>query len=143
MDTNIASTSALTDSANTVDRSGIKVVLAEDDTYINDLVSKKLTQLGYTVHSLMNGGSVVDVVKTDNPDVVLLDMLLPGLLGEQIIPLLKSDPQTEHIPIIVFSNLSDKDHIQKILKLGAAEYLIKIKTDLAHFDQAIRRNLKH
>lgn len=122
-------------------REAIKVLLVEDDTFINDLVSKKLSELGYEIQSLHSGTRVVEKMLEWKPDVLLLDLLLPGVLGEEIIPILREKPETKEIPIIVFSNLSDKDHIAKILALGAQEYLIKIETDLAHFDAAILRNV--
>ncbi len=108
-----------------------KILIVEDDKFLRELISQKLVKEGYDIVEAVDGEEGVKKVKEDKPDLVLLDLILPGADGFEVLSRVKSDPLLVPIPIIILSNLGQKDDIEKGLKLGAVDYLIK-----AHFTPA-------
>jgi len=105
-----------------------KILVIEDDKFLRELVSRKLVKEGYDVAEAVDGEKGVESVRKENPDLVLLDLILPGIDGFEVLSRIKSDPTLSQIPVIILSNLGQKDDIEKGLEMGAADYLIK-----AHF----------
>lgn len=106
----------------------IKVALVEDDAFLAKMYITKLTMEGFQVLHAADGAAGVELVKAQNPAVLLLDILLPKLDGWEVLTALKQDPATRNIPVIMLSNLGQEEDIQKGVELGAVDYLIK-----AHF----------
>lgn len=104
------------------------VLLVEDDEFLSELYATKLNLEGFTVLSAADGKKGLKLAQEKHPDVVLLDIILPKLDGFEVLSALKSDLATNAIPVILLTNLSQKDEVKRGLGLGAADYLIK-----AHF----------
>lgn len=104
---------------------GTKIVVVEDDKFLGGLVSKKLVEEGCAVRHIENGEQVKASVESDLPDLIFLDLLLPGMSGFDVLADLKKDDRTKSIPVIVLSNLGERDDIKKGLDLGASSFLIK------------------
>lgn len=109
---------------------GVKVLLVEDDTFLREICSKKLTKEGYTVYEAVDGEQALDGVVSIKPDIVLLDIILPAIDGFQILSQIKANPdkKVKNIPVIMLSNLGQDDDIKKAMEMGANDYLVK-----AHF----------
>ena len=105
-----------------------KILLIEDDKFLRELMNKKLLTMGYDVVSAADGESGLAMIKQVKPDVVLLDLILPGINGFEVLEKAKSDPETASVPIVILSNLGQSEDIEKGLKLGAKDFLVK-----AHF----------
>jgi len=105
-----------------------KVLIVEDDKFLRELIGRKLVGEGYDICEATDGEEGVKAVKAEKPDLVLLDLILLGIDGFEALSRLKKDPETAGVPVIVLSNLGQKEDIERGLKLGAADYLIK-----AHF----------
>ncbi len=103
-----------------------KILLIEDDNMLRELITKRLTDGGYQVAQAIDGINGLMAVKEIRPDLVLLDIILPGMDGFEILEKIKSDDQISKIPVIMLSNLSQTSDIEKALKLGASDYFIKI-----------------
>lgn len=108
----------------------VKVFMVEDDQMIRELVVSKLTQHGCIPYSTGDGSEALALAEVYQPDVVILDLMLPGMTGEEILRRMKAKEDLKHIPVIVFSNKSEDGDRQKILELGASRYHIKAMTDL-------------
>ena len=108
-----------------------KILIVEDDKFLRELIAQKLIKEGYDTVEAIDGEEGVKKVKEEKPDIVLLDLILPGADGFEVLSRIKSDPELVSIPVIILSNLGQKDDIEKGLKLGAVDYLIK-----AHFTPA-------
>ncbi len=67
-------------------------------------------------------------MKEEKPDIILLDLILPGMDGFEVLAKIKDDPEVENIPVVILSNLGQRDDVERGLKLGAVDFLIK-----AHF----------
>jgi DNA-binding response OmpR family regulator len=105
-----------------------KVLIVEDDKFLIDLLSKKLIEEKFNVVTALDGEEGVKKISEENPGIILLDLILPGMNGFEVLKKTKENPASKDIPIIVLSNLGQKEDIERALKLGAQDYLVK-----AHF----------
>ena len=105
-----------------------KILIVEDDKFLRELIVKKLSNEGYDVVEAVDGEQGIQKIKDAKPDLVLLDLILPGIDGFGVLAQKKEDPFISPIPVIVLSNLGQKEDVDKGLSLGATDYLIK-----AHF----------
>lgn len=104
------------------------VLIVEDDIFLADLYRTKFELEGFKVLSAYDGVKGLELAKKNQPDIVLLDLILPKLSGFALLENLKEDKRAMKIPVILLTNLSQKADIQRGLKLGAADFLVK-----AHF----------
>ena len=102
-----------------------KILIIEDDDFFRGLISKKLLFEGFDVYMAINGEEAIKKMKDTKPSLILLDLLLPNIDGFEVLSKIKQDPETASVPVIIVSNLGDKEDIDKGLKLGAVDYLIK------------------
>ncbi len=105
-----------------------KILIIEDDSFLSEMYSTKLIQEGFETEIAVDGKQGIDKIKNIKPDLVLLDIVLPKMDGFEILESIKKDPEFKNIPIILLTNLGQKNEIEKGLSLGADEYIIK-----AHF----------
>lgn len=96
-----------------------KILVVDDDTYINEMVQKALSSEGFNVLSAYSGTEVLLLLKKETPDLILLDLMLPGLSGEELLPLIKD------IPVIVVSAKIDHKNKVDLLVSGACDYITK------------------
>ncbi|MCD6271074.1 response regulator [bacterium] len=105
-----------------------KILIIEDDKFLRELIARKLLKEGYEIVEAIDGEEGLKKVKEETPDLILLDLILPGIDGFEVLAKVKDDPKTSLIPVLILSNLGQKDEIEKGLKLGAVDFLVK-----AHF----------
>lgn len=105
-----------------------KILIVEDDKFVRELISQKLTEEKFEVVSVKDGEEGVEKTESEKPDLVLLDLILPGVDGFEVLFRIRKNMLTEKIPIIILSNLGEKGDVDRGFKLGANDYLIK-----AHF----------
>ena len=84
-----------------------------------------MEEFGYKVTIVDNGESCIREVQKKNPRLLVMDILLPRVDGFQVIETIKKNTKTEHIPIVVFTHLGQKEDVKKALSLGASTYLLK------------------
>jgi len=104
------------------------LVLVEDDEFLASIYQTKFEMEGFKVSVAANGEEGLKLVEKKMPDIVLLDILLPKLDGFAVLERLKQNAKTKNIPVILLTNLGQKDDVDRGVELGAADYLIK-----AHF----------
>jgi DNA-binding response OmpR family regulator len=104
---------------------GTKIIIVEDDKFLGGLVSKRLAEEGCVVRQLESGELAQGSAEADIPDLIFLDLLLPGMSGFDVLAGLKKSEVTKNIPVIVLSNLGEREDIKKGLDLGATSFLIK------------------
>ncbi len=103
----------------------VHVLIVEDDTFLANIYKTKFDMEGFKVSVSENGESGLADAKKKKPDIILLDILLPKLDGFAVLDKLKADGETKGIPVILLTNLGQKDDVEKGLALGAEDYLIK------------------
>ncbi len=106
----------------------IKILIVEDDKFLRELLIRKLKGEGFIISIAPDGGKALAMIKKEQPQLILLDLILPGIDGFEILKQIKNDNQISKIPVIILSNLGQQEEVEKGLKLGAVDYLIK-----AHF----------
>ena len=106
-----------------------KIALIEDDANIRKMYRMKLELSGYNVLTAEDGKEAVELIKKANPDLVLLDILLPKKDGFEVLKEIKdsTDKKIKSIPVIMLSNLSSKEDISEAKQLGASDYFVKAK----------------
>jgi len=105
-----------------------KILIVEDDKFLRELIAQKLKKEGYLISESVDGEEGIKKIKSDKPDLVLLDLILPSIDGFEVLTKAKEDSSISSIPVIILSNLGQKEDVERGLKLGAVDYLIK-----AHF----------
>ncbi len=111
------------------------IAIIDDDVYIGDMLAEVLEREGYGVLRAYSGTEALFLLSSKTPDLILLDLMLPGLSGEEILPKIKG------IPVIVVSAKLDVDHKVEILMNGASDYITKpfnVKELLARISVALR-----
>jgi len=88
----------------TADQSKTRLLLIDDDTSLHELLDEELTRLGYTIESAFNGETGFAAAKANAPDVIILDLMMPGMSGFEVAGLLKDNPSTARIPILVLTS---------------------------------------
>jgi len=106
----------------------IKILLVEDDSFLLGMYATKFEMENFKVITAEDGEKAVRAALKELPDIILLDIILPKQNGFEVLRQLKADQSTANVPVILLTNLSQKDEIEQGLKLGAEDYLIK-----AHF----------
>lgn len=104
------------------------ILLVEDDEFLSELYATKLNLEGFEVIAAADGKKGLKLALEKRPDLVLLDIILPKMDGFEVLKALRQDPVGKTIPVILLTNLSQRDEVRRGLELGAADYLIK-----AHF----------
>ncbi len=115
---------------------GTRVLVVDDDVSIGDMLEELLTREGYAVRRAYSGTEAVLALESARPDLVLLDLMLPGLSGEEVLPRLRG------VPVIVVSARADVDSKVDLLLGGAADYVTKpfeSRELLARMEVALRR----
>jgi len=112
------------------------IFLVEDDRFLRELLIRKLETEGFNTSVSVDGEEALKKIKDESPQLVLLDLVLPGIDGFEVLKRIKQDVQLSKIPVVILSNLGQKEEVEKGISLGAEDYLIK-----AHFtpDEVVKK----
>jgi CheY-like chemotaxis protein len=108
-----------------------KVLIVEDDNFVAEVYSTKLLEMGHEVIITQNGEEGLNMLKENLPDLILLDIIMPVMGGIEMLEEIKKREEWKKIPVILLTNIGEKDSIQKAQNLGVQDYLIK-----SHFTPA-------
>jgi len=103
----------------------IILLLIDDDEMSRDLIKTRLDRLGYVVITAGNGREGVETARTVSPDVILMDLCMPGMDGFEATKLIKSDPATAHIPIVALTALNTNTDVGHAVRVGFDSYATK------------------
>lgn len=109
----------------TMENQAKKILLIEDDPLLIDIYGAKLKHAGFEIVVETQGEKALQAVATEKPVVVMLDIVLPHVDGWEILQSIKRSKEMENVKVMILSNLGQKEEIEKGLKLGADQYLIK------------------
>lgn len=118
------------------------MLIVEDDEILLRALYLLFHKGDYTIASATDGDTALKMTQRLKPDVVLLDLLLPKMNGFDYLKFMKADANIANTPVIVLSNLGDKESIDKAKALGALDYFIKSDTDLTTLDEKVKKLLK-
>lgn len=102
-----------------------RILLIEDDRFLRKAAEAALRRQGFTVLTAADGEEGLRLARAEMPDLVLLDLIMPGLQGFEVLKLLKEGAATSAIPVMVLSNLGQDSDVKNAMEAGAVDYLIK------------------
>jgi CheY-like chemotaxis protein len=109
-----------------LNNNNMKVLIAEDDAFLLKMYGMQLTNANFEVVQASNGDEVIKKLSEgEKPDIMLLDIIMPGKTGFDVLEYIKDKPDLRDIPVIILSNLGQDDDIQKALAAGAKDYIVK------------------
>ncbi|MCK5490623.1 MAG: response regulator [Candidatus Pacebacteria bacterium] len=103
----------------------IRVLIIEDDIYISEMYRIKFESEKFKTTITNDGASVLAIIEKEKPDIILLDIVMPVMDGFDVLKIIKSSKEHKDIPVVMLTNLSQKESIEKGLKLGAKNYIVK------------------
>ena len=115
-----------------------KILIVEDDRFLRSLIADSLKFKKCEVTEVQTGEQAIEVISDLTPDLIILDLLLPGMHGFQFLEWVKSQPEPlSKTPVIILSNLGNQDDIKKGFDLGAKDYLVKAKFTINEINEKI------
>lgn len=137
-----ASPGASTPATSAPGLSGKKIMWVEDDKFLSDIIARKLSVQGCTLLHATEGEEALRMLEKETPDLILLDILLSGIDGFEILRRVKSNEKTKDVPVILLSNLGQKEDVEKGKSIGAARFLIKATVTLDEIVEEMKAVLK-
>lgn len=116
---------------------GKKVLWVEDDKLLSNILSKKIQSAGFTLLKAINGKEVFAILEKEIPDIIILDIMLPGMDGMEILQEVKKSEHLRKIPVIILSNLNKQSDIEKARTLGSNKFMVKATVSLEEITRAI------
>lgn len=122
--------------------SGKKVLIVEDDALLSKALAQFFLDEKFQITVANNGLNVLETAKNFLPDIILLDLIIPGIDGFAVLKQLKEDTKTQKIPVAVISNLGGEGDVKSAKALGADEYFIKSGTEMEKIVKYAKNKLK-
>ena len=119
-----------------------KILLVDDDEFLSGIYTTKLEIEGFIVMKANDGEEGIRKAKDEQPDLILLDVLMPKVDGFEALKRLKTIPETKEIPVIMLTNLGQKEDAERGIREGATDYLVKAHFVPAEAVEKIRKVLK-
>ena len=122
-----------------------KILVVEDEQDIRDLLVFNLQKNGFNVRAVDNGEKALSLIRNDNFDLILLDLMIPGISGFDLTRILKNDDETSEVPIIMLTAKGEESDIVKGLEIGAQDYITKpfsLKVLMARISKVIQNKNK-
>src|SRR5438445_6797903 len=116
----------------------VRVFFVEDDASVAQMYRLKLELDGYTVDVAGDGLVALEKARTLHPDIIFLDIRLPKLDGLGVLEALRADVTTAPIPVVILSNWNEKELVERGVKLGALDHLIKSQTTPARLSERLK-----
>lgn len=116
-----------------------KLLLVEDSEDLAHLYAKKLSLEGWNVIICHDGSEAIQTARQQNFDMVILDLMLPGISGIDILESLRTESSTIKVPVIVYTNFGDNFNREKALSYGADEFLLKTDITPEDLSEAIQK----
>lgn len=103
-----------------------KIIYIDDTRYFREIYEEAFSKAGIEIKTLPYArGDIIKEITNYQPDLILLDICMPGITGFDAISIIKNDQKTKNIPVFFFSNIKSPDYIKKGIELGAKKYLVK------------------
>ncbi|MGM0629177.1 MAG: response regulator [Patescibacteria group bacterium] len=131
-----------TDDSPEKDIAGKKVMWVEDDPELNNIMQRWLSRYDVDIVHATNGTDALEMIGKEKPDILLLDIMLPDIDGFSILEKIKNESTLKDIPVILFSNLSQEEDVNRGYKLGASRFIVKSTVFLENLAGEIRNVLR-
>jgi DNA-binding response OmpR family regulator len=102
-----------------------KILIVEDDVFIRDIYQVKFSQEGFDVTTAEDGIKAMEILENMVPDIILLDIIMPYMNGMEVLKKIRSNDALKNVPIIMLTNISEKESVSEGISYGVSDYLIK------------------
>ena len=119
-----------------------RILLVEDDRFLRKAAEATLRKRGFHVLTAVDGEEGLRLARTETPDLILLDLIMPKMQGFEVLRILKQDPATADIPVIVLSNLGQESDVRQAMQAGAVAYYVKTNLPLQDLVQRVEEALE-
>jgi len=119
-----------------------KVILIEDEEMLSNMYEAKFIKEGFDIKKALDGETGLKLIQEENPDLVLLDIIMPKLDGFSVLRKIKEDQKNKNIPVILLTNLGQDEDVKKGNSLGASGYLVKANMTPAQVVEKVKGFLK-
>lgn len=116
----------------------LRVVIVEDDKFLQKILVTKFTKEGFDVRAASEAEEGLRLIHAENPDIVLLDLILPKMTGFDLLTELKANGKTSKIPVVILSNLGQDEDITRAKSLGALDFLVKADISINEVVQKVK-----
>jgi DNA-binding response OmpR family regulator len=117
-----------------------KILIVEDDDFLRSLAVSKLEKAAYNVVTAADGEQGLSIATAEKPNLIILDLMLPGMSGFDVLEAIRKDDGIKNTKIIVFSNLGEEADVKRCTDLGVADYLVKANFTL---DELVEKVSSH
>lgn len=114
------------------------VLVIEDDKFLRELLVRKLGGEGFDVQNAIDAEAAFTILEERTPKIILCDLILPGVDGFEILKRIKDNPKTTSIPVVILSNLGQKEDLEKAMALGAKDFMVKANFTLDEIVTKVR-----
>lgn len=119
-----------------------KILIIEDEASLQKTISDTLKSAGYNVSQALDGEIGLRLARTEKPDLILLDLIVPRKTGFEVLGELKKSPETDNLPVIVLTNLEAPKDVERALSVGADNYLVKANYTLDEILMKVKQVLR-
>lgn len=120
----------------------MKVLLVDDDVATATIFATALKKEGFETDHATTGSEGLKKARTEMPDMILLDQILPDTQGNEILKQLKADEKTKNIPVVILSNFNQEELIKEAINAGAVDYVAKYQVDTGDVVNKVKEILK-
>lgn len=120
----------------------MKVLIIDDDEALSVVFETALQKNGLETVFALNGKSGIDKARSEKPDIILLDQVLPDISGNEVLKTLKMDAQTRNVPVLILSNFSQEELVKEAINNGAMDYIFKYQVEPADLVAKVKQALK-
>lgn len=118
------------------------VLIVEDEDFLVRALKDNLVSEGHTVSVAMDGEAAFVELAKKKPSLILLDLLLPKKNGFDVLREIRSNPEYQHIPVVILSNLGEDSEIKRALELGANDYFVKSQHPIQEVMEKVKEYLQ-
>lgn len=118
------------------------LIIVEDEVSLASILKNKFEDNGFVVSIASDGDEAFPLIKNTKPDIILLDLILPGKSGFDVLKEVKSDKDTMMIPVIILSNLGEPETIDRGMSLGATDYFVKTQHPINDIIEKVKEYLR-
>ena len=116
-----------------------KILVIEDDKFLSNVYRIKLQKVGFDVILAVDGAEALEKIKSENFDLIILDLIIPKIDGFAVLSEIKSQEKYKKIPVLIASNLGQTEDINRAMKLGATDFVVKSDTSLDALVEKIKK----
>ena len=117
------------------------ILVVEDDKFLRELLANKLIAEGFKIEGAVDGKEAFAVLEKGRPDLIILDIILPDINGFEILEKIRKNESWSPVPVIILSNLDQKEDIDRARSLGAIDFMIKANFSLNEVVNHVKKSL--